>query len=119
MNSDAPAGGSGGFWARGHRPFFLGAGAAGLGLMGWWATILAGYGLGYDFMHGALWHGHEMLFGYTVAVLSGFLATGTRGTRLVALATIWVAGRLVVAASPVLPAWMPQNVFSFSIDVFL
>jgi len=74
--------------------------------MGWWATILAGYGLGYDFMHGALWHGHEMLFGYTVAVLSGFLATGTRGTRLVALATIWVAGRLVVAASPVLPAWL-------------
>jgi uncharacterized protein involved in response to NO len=30
-------------------------------------------------MDGALWHGHEMLFGYALAVIAGFLST--RPTR--------------------------------------
>jgi uncharacterized protein involved in response to NO len=49
------------------------------------------------------WHAHEMLFGYTGAVIAGFLLTAVRnwtgmvtptGTRLALLTLIWLAGRL-------------------------
>ena len=44
----------------------------------------------------AAWHGHEMLFGFALAVIGGFLYTRPHGLwpRLLALA--WLAGRLVV-----------------------
>jgi uncharacterized protein involved in response to NO len=40
-----------------------------------------------------------MLFGYTLAVLSGFLLTGASGWRVVILTLLWVAARLALAAS--------------------
>ncbi len=52
-----------------------------------------------------MWHAHEMLFGFTLAVLTGFLLTAgqnwsgqptLKGSYLMALATLWVAGRLLV-----------------------
>jgi len=60
-----------------------------------------------------LWHGHEMLFGYAVAVLSGFLLTavpswtGTTplaGQPLAMLAAAWLAGRIAMWFSAFLPA---------------
>jgi uncharacterized protein involved in response to NO len=50
---------------------------------------------------GATWHGHEMLFGYAPAVLSGFLLTAVpswigvppvRRGALSALVMLWLAG---------------------------
>jgi uncharacterized protein involved in response to NO len=52
------------------------------------------------------WHIHEMLFGYTSAVIAGFLFTAvpnwtgrmpTRGWPLMVLTALWLAGRLAVA----------------------
>lgn len=52
------------------------------------------------------WHVHEILFGYTSAVIAGFLFTAIpnwtgrkpiQGSILVALALIWVSGRILVA----------------------
>ena len=52
------------------------------------------------------WHIHEMLFGYTSAVITGFLFTAipnwtgrmpVRGWPLGALSLLWMAGRLAVA----------------------
>jgi uncharacterized protein involved in response to NO len=50
------------------------------------------------------WHSHEMLFGYSAAVIAGFLLTAVRnwtgvdtwtGPRLALLALVWLAGRLL------------------------
>ncbi len=49
------------------------------------------------------WHSHEMLFGYSVAVIALFLLTAVRnwinhpmpaGKSLAALAVIWLSGRI-------------------------
>ena len=54
---------------------------------------------------GSVWHAHEMLFGYTTAVVAGFLLTAVRnwtnrptptGLPLMALAALWVAGRVLM-----------------------
>ncbi len=59
-----------------------------------------------------LWHGHEMLFGYAAAVITGFLLTalpswtGTPAlTRrpVIVLASIWLLGRFAVWFSATLP----------------
>lgn len=68
------------------------------------------------------WHAHEMLFGYMVAVIAGFLLTAVRnwtniqtvrGIPLAALVMLWVAGR-VLPVLPFIPPWVVALVdFSF------
>jgi uncharacterized protein involved in response to NO len=96
----------------GFRPFFLAAGLAGLLLIPWWAAALAwGVPLGTNWP-AALWHGHEILFGFIVAAIAGFLLTavpswtgarGFAGWPLVVLAGLWLIGRICVSASAILP----------------
>jgi len=89
-------------FALGFRPFFLAAGIYAVLLMALWLLVLRG-----SLMPGSLpppvWHGHEMLFGFTVAVIAGFLLTATQnwtgirtpsGAPLAALFLLWLAGRL-------------------------
>lgn len=60
----------------GFRPFFLAA-----GLYGTWSAIawICFYVRGLEPPHiwddVAAWHGHEMVFGFTAAVIAGFLLT--------------------------------------------
>ena len=92
----------------GFRPFFLGAGVFAVLAMGLWIGAL---GFGWEvggLRYGALyWHAHEMLFGYTVAALAGFMLTAipnwtgrlpVSGPPLLALALLWLAGRVVMLA---------------------
>ncbi|HEY6928023.1 MAG TPA: NnrS family protein [Steroidobacteraceae bacterium] len=100
-------------WSYGFRPFFLGAGVLAALLIPWWAGALAwGLPLGTKWPP-ALWHGHEMLFGFIVAAVAGFLLTavpswtgerGFAGRPLVLLATVWALGRLAAATSALWPA---------------
>lgn len=95
----------GALWNLGFRPFYLLAsvfGAAGIAV---WAAQFAGWFPGGAYLQGYLWHAHEMLFGYTVAVIAGFLLTAVRnwtnlptpaGLPLAGLAALWVAGRILV-----------------------
>ncbi|HEX2011072.1 MAG TPA: NnrS family protein, partial [Roseateles sp.] len=57
------------------------------------------------YLQGPIWHAHEMLFGFTLAVVVGFLFTAGRnwsnrptptGAPLAALAVLWLAGRVLV-----------------------
>jgi uncharacterized protein involved in response to NO len=103
--------GLGPFLSLGFRPFFLGATAAGLLLMaGWVWSLLVGQSLSahYGFLG---WHAHEMIFGYSVAAITGFLLTAVHnwtdlptahGPKLAALFGLWLAGRLV-GLMPFLP----------------
>ena len=88
----------------GFRPFFLGAAMWAIAAMLLWLltlsglmTVAADYGPTY-------WHAHEMLFGYSSAVLAGFLLTAVpnwtgrlpvSGWPLFFLFSVWVAGRLI------------------------
>ena len=103
----------------GFRPFFLVAGIAACLLMALWL---------YSYTRGQLqpvyygfvgWHSHEMVFGYTVAVIAGFLLTAVRnwtgiqtpsGVALAGLMTLWVAGRIAPFFPDELPQWIIAGV---------
>lgn len=92
-----------GLLTQGHRPFFVAAAAFAALQVPWWALVHAGHLPPFGHLPGAWAHGHAMIFGYTTAVLAGFLGIGTRGWRLAVLVTIWAAGRLALP-SPILAA---------------
>jgi uncharacterized protein involved in response to NO len=91
-------------WQLGFRPFYLLASTFAALSIGLWALQFAGY-LKAPYLSGALWHAHEMLFGFALAVIVGFLFTAGRnwsgrptptGGRLAALALLWLAARVLV-----------------------
>jgi len=91
---------------KGFRPFFLLAALAACAIVPIWVLVLFGYlqpGPDFDVVN---WHAHEMLFGFTVAVIAGFLLTAVGnwtgretvvGEKLLALAGLWLVGRLAPA----------------------
>jgi len=98
------------FLSGGFRPFFL--------LAAIWAALavplwLAAYEHGYPLpgtLPPMLWHAHEMIYGYGLAVVTGFLLTAVpnwtgrlpiAGVPLAALAILWLAGRVALFAGPV------------------
>lgn len=93
----------------GFRPLFLAAGLFAVLALPLWMAVWSGHlSLAGPFSP-TDWHIHEMLFGYTSAVIAGFLFTAipnwtgrmpTRGWPLIALAALWVLGRLAVAFVP-------------------
>ena len=102
-------------FALGFRPFFLLAGIFAVGLVALWAAVFVGnYNLvTYYGMIG--WHSHEMIFGYTIAVISGFLLTAVRnwteidtpkGAPLASLSALWLIGRILPFFPNDLPAWL-------------
>ena len=101
-------------FAFGFRPFYLaGALLAAIGVPVWIAVLAGGLPLQPVFP-AMLWHGHEMLFGFVVAIIVGFLLTAGHnwtglatptGARLAALLGLWLAGRLAMfSGSPLLAA---------------
>ena len=91
-------------WQLGFRPFYLLAGTFGALSALLWGLQMSGH-LGATYLADPLWHAHEMLFGFALPVIVGFLFTAGRnwtnqptpaGGRLAALAALWLAGRLAV-----------------------
>lgn len=91
-------------WELGFRPFYLLASTFAALSVGLWALQLSGV-LGAVYLAGPVWHAHEMLFGFALAVIVGFLFTAGRnwtheptptGWPLGALAALWLAGRVLV-----------------------
>lgn len=91
-------------FALGFRPFYLLASVFAALSVPLWALQYAGL-LGHAYLAGPVWHAHEMLFGFTLAVIVGFLFTAggnwtglptPSGWRLAALAALWVAARVLV-----------------------
>jgi uncharacterized protein involved in response to NO len=89
-------------FALGFRPFFLAAGLYAVLMMALWLLVLQG-SIHLGNLPPFVWHGHEMLFGFAVAVIAGFLLTAAQnwtgirtpsGTPLAALFLLWLAGRL-------------------------
>lgn len=60
----------------GFRPFFLGAGIFAMITIALWAAIyLFGLSIPMQSISSFQWHAHEMIYGYGVAVIAGFLLT--------------------------------------------
>lgn len=94
----------------GFRPFFLLAGLFSIASILLWGGMVV-YGWPAPRMVYALsqWHAHEMIYGYAVAVVAGFLLTAVRnwtnvptviGWPLGGLAALWLAARVVGLAMP-------------------
>ncbi|NNF77415.1 MAG: NnrS family protein, partial [Rhizobiales bacterium] len=117
-NTDDPAPGTKTFFSLGFRPFFSFAGVYAVLAMAAWLTWLALHHNNAVVTTPSfsvaphLWHGHEMLFGYATAVITGFLLTAMpnwtdtpalSGRPVIFLAGIWLLGRFVVWFSATLP----------------
>jgi uncharacterized protein involved in response to NO len=118
---------SGGFalWNLGFRPFYLLASSfAALSVL-LWVCQYEGY-LPATYLRNPAWHGHEMLYGYTLAVVAGFLLTAVRnwtgkptptGATLIALASLWVAGRVLVLTSFAIAAAVINAAFPVAVAI--
>lgn len=91
-------------WDLGFRPFYLLAALFAALSVPLWALQFGGV-ITQGWLHGPLWHAHEMVFGYTLAIVVGFLFTAGRnwsgqptpsGPALMLLAALWLAGRVLV-----------------------
>jgi uncharacterized protein involved in response to NO len=112
-------------WALGFRPFYLLASVYAALSVALWAGEYAGY-LPAANLRSSLWHGHEMLFGYTIAVVTGFLFTAVRnwtglptptGVALAAFALLWVAGRVLVLTRYAVAAAVVSTAFPVAVAI--
>lgn len=101
---------------QGFRPFFLlGAAFAALAVPLWLLALHGGLQPGGVFF-AMQWHAHEMLFGFSGAIIAGFLLTAVSnwsgketltGSPLAALALLWTLGRLAMFFASRLPRFIP------------
>jgi uncharacterized protein involved in response to NO len=104
---------------KGFRPFFLLAALWAAAIVPAWLLVLGGQVSVGPYLSPVYWHAHEMVFGFATAVVAGFLLTAAGnwtkretavGLPLLALALLWVAGRVVLLASGSLPPWLVAGV---------
>jgi uncharacterized protein involved in response to NO len=93
----------------GFRPFYLGAALFALLAIPLWVALFLGQWQLTLALPPLLWHAHEMLFGFAIAVILGFLLTAVkawtglatpRGAFLGALALLWLAARVAAVTGP-------------------
>lgn len=103
-------------WSYGFRPFFLLASLFAAVSAVVWLLTLRGVLAASPSLPLFSWHAHEMLFGFTAAVLAGFLLTAVRnwtggqptleGRGLMVLVAVWLSARVLalwpVAVPPLL-----------------
>jgi uncharacterized protein involved in response to NO len=111
----------------GFRPFYLGGALFGALAMLVWLGTLHGLPLTgrAPALGGILWHAHEMIFGFTVAIVAGFLLTAVRawtsletptGAPLALLWLLWLAGRIAIGFGP---EWLAAIVDSAFLPVLM
>jgi uncharacterized protein involved in response to NO len=109
-------------WQLAFRAGFLAAALAGVLAMGRWLSWMLWPQTWSGDIPPAWWHAHEMIFGFAMPVVAGFLLTavatwtnlpGTRGRRLQLLFGLWLAARLLLWLAPQwrLLAWLAEMLF--------
>lgn len=96
----------------GFRPFFFLAGLFAVVSVLVWVGLYAGHVELNLVASPALWHGHEMVFGYTAAAIAGFFLTvvpnwtkvkARKGNILIVLSALWLLGRVAFWAQGYIP----------------
>lgn len=99
-------------FAMGFRAFFALAGLSALALIALWNAMSKGALHIDNYYPATVWHGHEMLLGYSTAVIAGFLLTAVRNwtgvqtvtpDQLASLSFLWIYGRVTPFYSELLP----------------
>ena len=92
-------------WNLGFRPFFLGSALFAMASIALWMGIYAfQLPVQIDGISIFQWHAHEMIYGFTMAVIAGFLLTAVKnwtgvqtlyGLSLLGLFALWVVARIL------------------------
>ena len=99
----------------GFRPFFLLCGCYALLIAPLWLFRFAHASLPFGDLPGVYWHAHEMLFGFVIAAVAGFLLTavpswtgspGFSGRPLILMVALWMAGRVAMFTVGSTPFWL-------------
>ena len=97
------------------RPLFLGGTLFSIIVVAWWSYFWLNPFNWQPYGGPIWWHAHEMLFGFGVSIVVGFLLTavqtwtgvvGLRGRPLLVLVLAWILGRLLLAFGAGLPHWV-------------
>jgi uncharacterized protein involved in response to NO len=100
----------------GFRPFYLLAALFGAAAVVAWVASIEGRIAPPGVHAGVAWHAHEMVFGFALAVIAGFLLTAGRvwtglatpeGLPLALIALHWIGARLAMLSGP---AWLAAAV---------
>jgi uncharacterized protein involved in response to NO len=95
--------------AIGFRPFYLLASVFAVAAILFWLAGFNGRLPVGAYLQGVFWHSHEMLFGYIVAVMAGFLFTAVRnwtglptpsGVTLGGIVLLWILARVLLVSGP-------------------
>ena len=112
-------------WDLGFRPFYLVASVFAAVSIPLWIGQYAGY-LPDAWSHSMFGHAHEMLFGYALAVVAGFLFTAVRawtgqatptGATLASYVLLWIAGRVMVVTPYEIVAALVNAAFPIAVAV--
>ncbi|MBS1960861.1 MAG: NnrS family protein [Bdellovibrionales bacterium] len=99
----------GALWGLAFRPFFLGASVFAVLAIGLWLGVLFGAFPPVGYLAPAVWHAHEMVYGFAVAVVAGFVLTAARnwtgkpglaGPKLGLVFGVWLAARVAATVAP-------------------
>jgi uncharacterized protein involved in response to NO len=103
------------FLSQGFRPFFLATGVwSAVALALWIVMFTTGTSIP-SRLDPLAWHIHEMLFGFVMAAIAGFLLTAipnwtgqlpVNGSPLALLAGLWLLGRIACLISALVPVWI-------------
>ena len=97
------------------RPFFLLNALFVIAIVILWVMVLQGRGATLLPANTLLWHGHEMLVGFAMAKVAGFILTAVStwtgrppvcGLPLVLLVLAWVVGRFAMVLAGLMPLWL-------------
>lgn len=100
-------------FSAGFRPFFLLGALWSASALPLWLCVCTGRVVLPSAFPPVIWHAHEMIYGYALATVAGFLLTAipnwtgrspVRGAPLATLACLWLAGRAAVFFSGMLDA---------------
>lgn len=103
-------------WSSPHRPFFASAAAFAALAVPAWALTYAGVA---PVAVPAWWHGHEMVFGYGLAVVAGFLITRCSPAAGAAAYALWIAGRIAPLAGATGTVFGAVVALAFPVALFL
>jgi len=111
----------------GFRPFFLGAGVFAVLSIVWWMLIFTSHSnVQISHITPSQWHAHEMLYGYGMAVIAGFLLTAVRnwtgvqtlhGKSLMALFVLWCTARVLFLFGTSFLGWAALADLAFGISL--
>ncbi|MDF2182164.1 NnrS family protein [Neptuniibacter sp. CAU 1671] len=106
----------------GFRPFFLAGAAVAMVLIPLWLAVYQGKLQPYYYPEGITWHGHEMIFGFALAIIAGFLLTAVRnwtsintlqGIPLALLTLLWLMARVFPWIGGLPAIWIAAADLSF------